>query len=88
MKDKACDHKWTQPIHVTGQPPATIEWDEKRRRWSHSIFDKVLFCLPGEESPVESAVMVQHVDRSPAVEQRHETKQDTLQSENESEPAI
>eukprot|EP00913_Durusdinium_trenchii_P017243 g16213.t1 len=53
VKDKACDHKWTQPIHVTGQPPATIEWDEKRRRWSHSIFDKVLFCLPGEESPVE-----------------------------------
>lgn len=33
-----------------------IEWDETRRRWSHSVFDQVLFCLPcGDGDPTSPA---------------------------------
>ena len=35
--------KWTKGS-------ASIEWDEKRRRWNHSVTDRVLFCLPCDEA--------------------------------------
>ena len=56
--------KWTKG-------PASIEWDEKRRRWNHSVADRVLFCLPCDEA-------IEAVETTPAAEGWRATSQTNL----------
>lgn len=51
VKSKS-EMKWTQGPKDSSTF-GSIEWDEKRRRWIHTVGGQVLFCLPCDDVPAE-----------------------------------